>query len=166
MLVLIGVAAAFRTFAFPPHMTKPSVASKLAQTNHPVAVPPQWLPVLLAANTPGPPTNQRLLCNPFATKFKLQTAVGEYNANVTAAELEYGPIDNWDVSGVTDMSGLFYKLRNFNADISSWNTSGVTSMSRMFKVRALAPTSTAESPSLHAACARVQSSEFMIAKTQ
>ena len=40
MLVLIGVAAAFRTFAFPPHMTKPSVASKLAQTNHPVAVPP------------------------------------------------------------------------------------------------------------------------------
>ena len=48
MLVLIGVAAAFRTFAFPPHMTKPSVASKLAQTNHPVAVvPPQWLPVLL-----------------------------------------------------------------------------------------------------------------------
>ncbi len=44
MLVLIGVAAAFRT-AFLPHMTKPSVAS-----NHPVAVPPQWLPVLLASS--------------------------------------------------------------------------------------------------------------------
>ena len=40
VLVLIGVAAAFRA-AFLPHMTKPSVASKLAQTNHPVAVPPQ-----------------------------------------------------------------------------------------------------------------------------
>ena len=71
------------------------------------------------------------------TKNGLRAAAVEYNANVTAAELEYGPIDNWDVSGVTDMSGLFYKLRNFNADISSWNTSGVTSMSSMFWVRAL-----------------------------
>ena len=140
MLVLIGVAAALRT-AFLPHTTKPSVASKLAQTNHPVAVSPQWLPVLLAANTPGPPTNQRLLCNPFATKFKLQTAVGEYNANVTAAELEYGPINNWDVSGITDMSGLFKDLANFDADISSWDTSGVTSMAGMFQVQTLAPTS-------------------------
>ena len=60
MLVLIGVAAAFRT-AFLPH-TKSSVASKLAQTNHPVAVPPaQWLPVFLAASTPGPPTHHRRL---------------------------------------------------------------------------------------------------------
>ena len=58
VLVLIGVAAAFRT-AFLPHMTKPSVASKLAQTNHPVAVPPpQWLPVVLA--TPSPTSHHRL----------------------------------------------------------------------------------------------------------
>ena len=45
--MLIGIAAAFL-----PHTTKPSVASKLAQANHPVAVPPlQWLPVLLAYST-------------------------------------------------------------------------------------------------------------------
>ena len=56
MLVLIGVAAAFRA-AFLPHMTKSSVASKLAEANHPVACPPQWLPVLLAANIPVPTTN-------------------------------------------------------------------------------------------------------------
>tara|TARA_B100000768_G_scaffold102862_1_gene95680 strand:+ start:86 stop:586 length:501 start_codon:yes stop_codon:yes gene_type:complete len=166
VLVLIGVAV-FRT-AFLPHTAKPSVASKLAQTNHPVAVPPpQWLPVLLAANTPGPPNHRRLgEVTLITTEATLRTAVGEYNANVTAAEDTYGPIEAWDVLGITDMSELFKDLVNFNADISSWNTSGVTSMRSMFYVRALAPTSTAESPSLHAACARVQSSEFMIAKTQ
>ena len=143
MLVLIGVAAAFRT-AFLPHTTKPSVASKLAQTN-PVAVPPQWLPVLLAANTPRPPANnRRLLDNTFASKAELETAVGEYNTNVTAAEGKYGTIDNWDVSGITDMSWLFFQLRNFNADISSWDTSGVTTMAYMFYVRTLAPTSSRE----------------------
>ena len=57
-LMLIGVAAAFCA-AFTPHMTKPSVANKLAEANHPVAVPPQWLPVLLASapspSLPPPP---------------------------------------------------------------------------------------------------------------
>ena len=49
-LVLIGVAAAFCA-AFNPHMTKTSVASKLVESNHPDAVPPQWLPVLLASSS-------------------------------------------------------------------------------------------------------------------
>ena len=54
-LVLIGVAAAFHA-AVTPHMTTSSVeASKLAETNHPVAVPPQWLPVLLANHAPNAP---------------------------------------------------------------------------------------------------------------
>ena len=140
MLVLIGVAAAFRTFAFPPHMTKPSVASKLAQTNHPVAVPPpQWLPVFLA--TPSPTSHRRLAVTPITTKAELETAVDLYNTNVDDAEDTYGSIDSWDVSGITDMSELFLNLGNFNADISSWDTSGVTTMEKMFRVRALAPTS-------------------------
>ena len=78
---------------------------------------------------------------PINTKNGLRAAAVEYNANVTAAELEYGPINNWDVSGITDMSGLFKELANFNADISSWDTSGVTSMAGMFQVQTLAPTS-------------------------
>ena len=53
MLALIGVAAAFHA-AFTPHTTKSCVPSKLAEANHSVAVPPQWLPVLLA-NNPYPP---------------------------------------------------------------------------------------------------------------
>ena len=107
-----------------------------------------------ACPSPSPSPPPRLLDNTFASKAELETAVGEYNTDVTAAEDTYGPINNWDVSGITDMSHLFQELGNFNADISSWDTSGVTTMEKMFRVRALSPTSTpAESPSLDAACA-------------
>ena len=137
VLVLIGVAAAFRA-TFLPHMTKPSVASKLAEANHPVAVPPQWLPVLLAANTPGPPTHHRRLLGVFTTNAELTTAAIDYNADVAAAELEHGPIGSWDVSGITDMNSIFRDLTSFNADISGWETNQVTNMKRMFQVHALA----------------------------
>ena len=51
MIVLVGVAASFGA-AFLSHTAKPvSVASKLAQANHPVAVSPQWLPVLLSRHS-------------------------------------------------------------------------------------------------------------------
>jgi hypothetical protein len=49
-LVLIGVTAVFCA-AFTPHMTRPSVASKLAKINHPDACPPQWVSVLLASSS-------------------------------------------------------------------------------------------------------------------
>jgi hypothetical protein len=49
-LVLIGVAAVCCA-AFNPHMTKPSVASKLVEINNiNDAFPPQWVPVLLASS--------------------------------------------------------------------------------------------------------------------
>ena len=148
-LVLIGIAALFSA-AFIPHTTKPSVASTLGEVNHPVACPPQWLPVLLAANTPVPPTRhqRRLLDSTFTTRAELKTAVGEYNADKTAAEAKYGLISDWVVSGITDMSELFKGLEIINEDISSWDTSGVTNMERMFAVRALAQP---PGPSLHAA---------------
>ena len=74
VLVLIGVAAAFRA-AFLPHMTESSVASKLAEVNHPVAVPPQWLPVLLGLEPPfdpAPPPSPSPLAPP--KKYKCQKA--------------------------------------------------------------------------------------------
>ena len=44
-LALIGAAATLcATFA--PHVTRPSVASKRAETDHPDVWPPQWLPVV------------------------------------------------------------------------------------------------------------------------
>ena len=71
----------------------------------------------------------------FTTKAELQTAVQAYNTNPGAATQTYGSIAGWDVSMITDMSYLFHKLKNFNADISSWDTSGVTNMYYMFAVR-------------------------------
>jgi len=116
-------------------MMKPSVTSKLTKANHPVACPPQWLPVLLTANTPGPPTNHRRLLSIFTTKAGLKTAAAEYNADVTAAKLKYGAIADWDVSAITDMNVLFFGFNFFNADISRWDTSSVTDMKQMFSVR-------------------------------
>merc|ERR1719149_169856 len=68
----------------------------------------------------------------FTTKASLKSAVQAYNANPTDAIAKYGPIAEWDVSAVTDMSYLFRYLHNFNADISNWDTSSVTNMKYMF----------------------------------
>jgi len=41
-------------------------------------------------------------------------------------------INDWDVSHVTDMYGLFDRAKKFNSDISDWNVSNVTTMASMF----------------------------------
>ena len=85
------------------------------------------------------------------------TEVRAYNANPTAATAKCGPIADWDVSAITDMSGLFYNLKNFNADVSNWDTSSVTTMYQMFFVRSSpSPAPDLQSrPPVHAACAAV-----------
>ena len=72
------------------------------------------------------------------------TEVQAYNANPTAATAKCGPIADWDVSAITDMSELFTEDEAsysygagddgmvFNEDISNWDTSSVTTMYRMF----------------------------------
>ena len=42
----------------------------------------------------------------------------------------YRATDVPDLSGVTDMSGMFFDADSFNGDISEWDVSGVTDMSR------------------------------------
>ena len=44
---------------------------------------------------------------------------------------DFSGIELWDVSNVTDMSGMFSES-SFNQDISSWDVSNVTDMSSMF----------------------------------
>jgi surface protein len=45
---------------------------------------------------------------------------------------EYGPIELWDVSNVTDMSTLFQDKGDFNEYIGGWDVSNVTNMNCMF----------------------------------
>merc|ERR1712032_569782 len=44
----------------------------------------------------------------------------------------HGPIAEWDVSSVTDMSRMLMRATSFNGDLSKWDVSRVTDMSRMF----------------------------------
>jgi surface protein len=46
---------------------------------------------------------------------------------------DFKDIENWDVSNVTNMNGLFFDecFSTFNEDISNWDVSNVTNMSWM-----------------------------------
>ena len=48
------------------------------------------------------------------------------------SEGPHGPIGEWDVSSVTDMSLMFAEARSFKADISKWDVSSVVNMNSMF----------------------------------
>ena len=54
------------------------------------------------------------------------------NAFQGAANMAYNATDNPDLSGVTDMSGMFLDATSFDGGISSWNVSSVTDMSLLF----------------------------------
>ena len=43
-----------------------------------------------------------------------------------------GNISAWDVSNVTNMSGMFFDCYVFNQDLSKWDVSNVTNMRYMF----------------------------------
>ena len=45
----------------------------------------------------------------------------------------YGEMNTWDVSNITDMTELFKDKTTFNENISSWDVSNVTNMSAMFR---------------------------------
>jgi len=54
--------------------------------------------------------------------------LGTDSSKKEVATKKYGPIENWDVSEVTDFSLLFYKKETMNADLSIWDVSRVTNM--------------------------------------
>ena len=66
------------------------------------------------------------------TNADIKIAADLWCTHRAAAEEQYGHISDWDVSSVTDMSGLFSQKRTFNDDISLWDVSNVTNMSYMF----------------------------------
>ena len=67
----------------------------------------------------------------FADRTSLVAAVGEWNANATAAEAIYGNVSHWNVSNITDMDYLFDQQNSFNEPLH-WDTSSVTRMHGMF----------------------------------
>lgn len=68
-------------------------------------------------------------------------ALGDYSIRTAIKELPfkayihpyYGHISDWDVSNVTDMSGLFKNTFRFNPDLSMWDVSNVENMNMMFE---------------------------------
>jgi surface protein len=77
-----------------------------------------------------------------SSKFSMQTSqppIGDISVAVQLwlsdpeqATAEYGRIEEWDTSEVTDMSELFFGQTEFNDGISGWDVSQVTIMSSMF----------------------------------
>ena len=67
----------------------------------------------------------------------LKLEVNEYlkkfaTGDCSTSDCPQGPIGEWDVSSVTDMSNLFLDAKKFNGDISKWDVSRVTTMKNMF----------------------------------
>ena len=60
-------------------------------------------------------------------------ACGTTYEYITTKRTNFLGIGKWNTSNVTDMGGLFYKMKDFNEDISAWNTSKVENMSSMFE---------------------------------
>ena len=62
----------------------------------------------------------------------IRIAIKLYLTNQELAIETYGHIEEWNVSNVTNMCGMFCGAREFNQDISQWNVSNVTNMRGMF----------------------------------
>ena len=62
----------------------------------------------------------------------IRVAIKRYKENEVECILEYGPIELWDVSNVTDLSYLFESMSTFNERIGNWDVSQVLLMYNMF----------------------------------
>jgi surface protein len=70
---------------------------------------------------------------PHLTDGTIHGAVALWCCNRRLARRIYGPIEEWDVSQVTNMLGLFEGWPNFNANIGRWDVSQVVDLSRIFR---------------------------------
>ena len=55
------------------------------------------------------------------------------NTDGSGTHAIYGPMKDWDMSLVTDISHLFYQKKTMNADLSNWDVSSVTDMQSTFE---------------------------------
>ena len=69
------------------------------------------------------------LLTPKLNNITLRHAVKEYLGNIKAKLYlisKYGKINDWDVSNVTNMAGMFEKAESFNQPLNKWNVSIVS----------------------------------------
>ena len=130
MAITLGVVLSGKNDSSEPVAT--NVPKTVAPTT-PVAISttPSMGPTMSPSFSPG---------IPFTTTEELYQAVDAYLSDPSSTlAREYGyPIGWWNVSAVTDMTGLFSSSRNglagtFNEAIDEWDVSRVTSMSSMFQ---------------------------------
>ena len=72
---------------------------------------------------------------PALTNQSIRYAVRDYLAGGARKQRirdKYGDIGNWDVSQVTDMTGMFEETTSFNQPLDNWNVSNVEYMGAMF----------------------------------
>ena len=63
----------------------------------------------------------------------IRAAVRTWREDREKALDQYGPIEKWNTSSVTNMNYLFSEYNEFDGDISAWDVSNVTDMTYMFK---------------------------------
>ena len=67
------------------------------------------------------------------SKNELKEAVDAWCVDKESTRHQYGDINTWDTTGITDMSSLFEGKKNFDDDIGGWNVSNVTNLRNMFQ---------------------------------
>jgi surface protein len=121
---------------------QPSIAPVIAQPTMPdntefeATTPPSRAPVLAPVTDIGQPqpSPSPVVTQPIVfDDSNLRNAVLMWKTERSRAIETYGPIGDWDVSGVSNMHRLFQNDLEFNDDISRWNTSNVISMYIMFE---------------------------------
>ena len=68
------------------------------------------------------------------SKKDLEKAMNSLRFNPKISLKIFGEPNTWNVSNITDMSGLFGGLTSFNQNIGNWDVGNVTNMHQMFIV--------------------------------
>jgi surface protein len=73
-----------------------------------------------------------ILSNAIANNETLVSMVNVWKTDRTTSNSQYGTIDTWNTSLITDMANLFEYYSGTDITISTWNTESVENMSSMF----------------------------------
>jgi surface protein len=110
----------------PEESSPPPSRRRVSSVHYPAA--PACVSAAAIAAAPSPPAAAQPAKGFAFSDDTIYDAVETWCERRAEALTMYGPISSWDLSGVSDISGLFADREDFNDDISSWDVSGVTAM--------------------------------------